>query len=175
LVDDSLVNSSPIKRQKLSMLDGDMETIASDVLVAARISNSTEDTEQWILATTVKYFPHVQKYEVEDADPMCDSDPNTKRKHHLVKEIIPLPGSSDAGPDIPKGSNVLAMFPNTTSFYKAVVVKRKGGEYLLQFEDDDEDGETPTRPVDAEYVVARHSHIKKEKDKLKRKDQKLFQ
>jgi hypothetical protein len=53
---------------------------------------------------------------------------------------------------------VLAIFPNTSCFYRATVfsVQRKKAlrEYLLKFADDeDEKGETPTRRVAARYVL----------------------
>jgi SAGA-associated factor 29 len=60
------------------------------------------------------------------------------------------------------GDNVLAVFPDTTSFYRAVVQKivkaghtsEKSVEVVVKFADDeDESGITPGRKVPARYVM----------------------
>lgn len=61
-----------------------------------------------------------------------------------LKSIIPLPtGSSDTRLDeFIRGSQVLGLYPETTSFYRATVVntpsggKKSTNGYLLQFVDD---------------------------------------
>ena len=87
-----------------------------------------------------------------------------------VTKLIRLPFTGvmrlGNGTDIfQKASRVLAIFPETTSFYKAVVSKapvwrqdRNGtsvcSELILKFEDDeDETGKTPHRRVPSRYVI----------------------
>ena len=48
------------------------------------------------------------------------------------------------------------MFPDTTTFYPAIVdqaPKKRSTDFLLKFEDDEEDGDTPSRRVSYKYVV----------------------
>ncbi|EGC36465.1 hypothetical protein DICPUDRAFT_54579 [Dictyostelium purpureum] len=116
-------------------------------LVAAR------DTKlQWILAKVNSYSPKTQKYEVIDED---EDEP--KRFSVGSKDILQLPSPNNL-PQIPLQTKVLAMFPDTTAFYPAVVVnvhkvKGKPTHYHLHFEDDQENGETPNRRVNAQHVI----------------------
>lgn len=81
--------------------------------VAAKVSAGDENGA-WILASVVKYDPTSDAYAVQDED---DS------------KIIELPSvkvrrlgmAEDALDELQKGERVLAIFPETTSFYKAVV------------------------------------------------------
>jgi len=130
--------------------------------VAARVSKDRDFPEEWILASIVCFYDSENKYEVEDEDPGDESDPDPIRKHHKLapQHIIPLPEHPEKAPEYTKGSEVLAMFPNTTSFYKATVVAppkpRKHVDYILKFaDDDDEKGETPARKVKPKYVLCK--------------------
>jgi SAGA-associated factor 29 len=53
---------------------------------------------------------------------------------------IPALANSTTLPDLAKGRNVLALYPGTTTFYKAEVVAGWGGEgeVRLRFEGEDE-------------------------------------
>jgi len=100
-------------------------------------------------------------YEVEDEEADDGEDPEATAsppKTYLLprSNLIPLP--TDDQTDFTKDTVVLAMFPNTTCFYRSTVasVQRKKGvrEYLLKFADDeDEKGDTPTRRVAARFVL----------------------
>ncbi|CAG8693788.1 16580_t:CDS:1, partial [Racocetra fulgida] len=58
-------------------------------------------------------------------------------------------------PEFPKNPTIIALYPSTTCFYKAVVVippsqlTPKSSQYLLTFEDDD----NAERYVDSRYVI----------------------
>jgi SAGA-associated factor 29 len=115
---------------------------------------------EWLLATVVRYIPDKQKYEVVDADP--DEDLATRKRYVLPrKSIIPLPTSVPESwvkeTQFSKGTLVLAMFPNTTAFYLARVEvgprRRKDKNYVLIFEDDEEDGRKCKRYVAPRFVV----------------------
>ncbi|KAK4688365.1 SAGA-associated factor 29, partial [Tremellales sp. Uapishka_1] len=84
------------------------------------------DDEEWILATIKRCIGGDRlRYEVQDDDDVNNSFNTT------LRSIIPLP-DPDAPPhlsshpsnleDFPKGSTVLALYPDTTSFYSATVI-----------------------------------------------------
>jgi len=127
-------------------------------LVAAQIAK-LKKPQQWILARVVRYLLDKKKYEVEDEDP-GDDENNPVRKHYIlsIQHVVPLPQGDVTDPEYPKDSTVFAVFPNTTTFYTAIVVappkKKRNGEYTLRFADDeDEQGHTPIRKVPTAYVV----------------------
>lgn len=69
--------------------------------------------------------------------------------------IIPLPKTGS--PVLPVGTFVLAVYPETTTFYRGTVVaparRQQSGEYsdyTVEFEEDDSDG---GRPVKFQFVV----------------------
>jgi SAGA-associated factor 29 len=76
--------------------------------------------------------------------------------------VIPMPRSAlvREGQNFPQGTTVLAVYPATTTFYRAVVVqqaRRQGsgeyGDFLLEFEDDGDADGLPQRPVPFMHVV----------------------
>jgi len=124
--------------------------------VAAKTGES-----MWILTTVVRFLPEkVDQYEVVDADPYEDV---ATRKHYTLprKCIIPLPTTQpeqwSKATCYPKSSMVLAMFPNTTAFYPAVVQgcpTRGHPDYVLIFDDDEENGKkAPKRNVAPRFVI----------------------
>ncbi|KAK9117318.1 hypothetical protein Sjap_016265 [Stephania japonica] len=100
-----------------------------------------------------------------------------------MSRIIPFPKKNDpsSAPEYPTGKHVLAVYPGTTALYKATVVnphrkldilyadlflfsrhtainywptlQRKTDDYLLEFDDDEEDGSMPQRNVPFHKVV----------------------
>jgi hypothetical protein len=139
-------------------------------LVAARAPGS----DDWILAKVTGYNPKTQRYEVEDFAPE-EEDAFAKKFQAGHNSVIPLPPDSSLAPPspspgslhgprvylyhpIPAKTPVLAMFPNTTTFYPAKVVSSHKKNkvvmfYHLQFDDDHEDGFTPSRKVNAQFVI----------------------
>lgn len=79
------------------------------------------DEENWIMAEVISYSHHTQKYEVHDIDE------EQKPRHILSKRrIIPLPlhranPETDAHALFSKGTVVMALYPQTTCFYKAII------------------------------------------------------
>ncbi|KAH9867095.1 hypothetical protein IAQ61_007687 [Plenodomus lingam] len=63
-----------------------------------------------------------RRYEIIDADPdpPTPSVPYRASVNHLIP--IPPPSTNTTLPDLHKGKNVLALYPGTTTFYKAEVV-----------------------------------------------------
>jgi uncharacterized membrane protein YgcG len=125
-----------------------------DEEVAARPPNAQpadDSTAGWILARVAKYSAERDQYQVRDEE-----------------EVLTIPSSGvirlhEAGEhlgDVQKGDTVLAVFPDTTSFYRAQVTKvpkqqgQRGGEVHVKFDDDeDETGRTPHRRVPSRHVL----------------------
>jgi len=122
-----------------------------DEQVAARIDG--EDAG-WILATVKKYHPSTDEFDV------LDEDEDTKLIRLSRDQVIRL---DDSVENLQKGDTVLAVFPDTTSFYRGRISKpvknrsaSSGGdtEVFVQFEDDeDETGRLPHRRIPARHVM----------------------
>jgi SAGA-associated factor 29 len=129
--------------------------------VAARVTPENADKDDWIVVKVIRFDREANKYEVIDEEP-GDDEESGQRKYKLPPScIIPFPKRTDASTaaDFPTGSQVLAVYPKTTALYKAAVFashrKRKNDDYLLEFDDDEEDGcdGLPKRSVPFYHVV----------------------
>jgi len=75
------------------------------------------------------------RYEVQDPEPDESGAPGQIYKTSAAALIaIPLPDA--ALPDYAVGKQVLARYPETTTFYRADVTGQKKDTYKLRFEDD---------------------------------------
>jgi len=125
--------------------------------VAARVKSS-DGEENWILAEVVSWVTATNKYEVDDIDAE-----EGKERHVLSKRrIIPLPlkkANPETDPEalFQKGTLVMALYPQTTCFYKALVhdpPKKPQDEYSVLFEDTSyADGFSPPLNVPQRYVI----------------------
>jgi len=125
--------------------------------VAARVKAS-DGEENWILAEVVSWVTATNKYEVDDIDAE-----EGKERHVLSKRrIVPLPlmkANPETDPEalFHKGTLVLALYPQTTCFYKALVhdpPKKPQEEYSVLFEDTSyADGFSPPLTVPQRYVI----------------------
>ncbi|KAI5703215.1 hypothetical protein M8J75_009131 [Diaphorina citri] len=127
-------------------------------MVAALVRNVEDNEDNWILAEVVNYNASTRTYEVIDIDDV------QKGPHQLSrKQIIPLP-TKRANPEtepealFPIGSVVMALYPQTTCFYKAIVnsLPTTGtDDYELLFEDNSyADNYAPPLGVPQRYVIA---------------------
>ncbi|KAK2589026.1 hypothetical protein KPH14_001869 [Odynerus spinipes] len=126
-------------------------------MVAALVKGSEEE-ENWILAEVVQFNPTTNKYEVDDIDE------EQKDRHTLSRRrVVPLPlmranPETDPHALFPKGSVVMALYPQTTCFYKAVVNQlptTATEEYEVLFEDATyADGYSPPLNVAQRYVIS---------------------
>ncbi|KAF8672143.1 hypothetical protein RhiXN_09039 [Rhizoctonia solani] len=121
-----------------------------------RVAFRPPKTEQWILGLVKRQFMESgkQMYEIQDADTEEPGPPFMTD----IRSLIPLPdpdapvGSAahiSSYPEFSKGTEVMAIYESTTSFYRAVVVAgpkdpwqggrtvKKEPQYKLQFEDDE--------------------------------------
>lgn len=131
--------------------------------VAARVKYSEEE-EQYILAEVVSFNSSTGKYDVEDIDYSEEEGKNEKERHQLSRRrITPLPLYKCDPQQNPEAlfqlkQLVLALYPQTTCFYKAIVhtvPKSKDSDYTVLFEDTSyADGYSPPLNVPQRYVVA---------------------
>ncbi|CAJ0632125.1 6894_t:CDS:2 [Entrophospora sp. SA101] len=110
----------------------------------------TKSAEQnWILATVVGYKPEVEDADQFEASNRLFTVPN--------KHVLPIANRGEIKiNEFPKDHPVLALYTETTCFYKAVVVlppskitPSKKDCYLLEFEDDGH----AHRYVESQYVL----------------------
>jgi hypothetical protein len=92
--------------------------------VGYKVAALVRKPDEWILAVVTKQLPEKNKYEVTDAD-----DEEEPKKYLIPKAaVIPLPTPDNSAKgfvktyEFAKDAPVLAIFPNTTCFYKAHVV-----------------------------------------------------
>ncbi|XP_038717468.1 SAGA-associated factor 29 homolog B-like isoform X1 [Tripterygium wilfordii] len=129
--------------------------------VAARVTGDNSEKDEWFVVKVIHFHKDTKEFEVLDEEPGDEEEGSGQRKYHLpMSHIIPFPKRNEPSsvPDFPPGRQVLAVYPRTTALYKATVVspqrKRKTDDYLLEFDDDEEDGKMPQRIVPFDRVVA---------------------
>mmetsp|Transcript_5581 Transcript_5581/g.5741 ORF Transcript_5581/g.5741 Transcript_5581/m.5741 type:complete len:250 (+) Transcript_5581:3-752(+) len=139
--------------------------------VAAKVSKSDENGS-WILANVLSVDTNLEVYEVQDED-----DP----RRIMTIPYANLRRLTENASDVKKGDRVLAVFPETTSFYRGNVVKtpkllngnsnnnnnnngnssnnnntNNNGQWevVVKFDDDeDETGKPPARKVPSRFVI----------------------
>lgn len=134
---------------------GDMVAALTKVSAMDKGGN---DEENWIMAEVISYSHHTQKYEVHDIDE------EQKPRHILSKRrIIPLPlyranPETDAHALFQKGTIVMALYPQTTCFYKAIINDLPATakqDYEVLFEDSTySNGYSDPMYVSQRYVIS---------------------
>ncbi|KAF5282551.1 hypothetical protein FQA39_LY04958 [Lamprigera yunnana] len=129
-------------------------------MVAALVKVAEGDGDNWILAEVVSFTHTINKYEVDD----ILEEQNQKKRHILSKKyVVPLPlmranPETDSSALFPQGTVVMALYPQTTCFYKAIVNKlpqTHTDEYEVLFEDFSySNGYSPPLYVAQRYVIA---------------------
>ncbi|RLN97188.1 hypothetical protein BBJ28_00016950 [Nothophytophthora sp. Chile5] len=99
------------------------EILSEGCHVAAKVARSHE---LWIMARVVGFNSESNTYEVEDVDAGDDDDDEAPRRHHIVpwQQVVELPGDSlpeDMWIQYAVDERVMAMYPNTTSFFRSTV------------------------------------------------------
>ncbi|KAH9259366.1 hypothetical protein BASA81_002409 [Batrachochytrium salamandrivorans] len=135
--------------------------------VAAKIDGGQE----WNLMTVLRYAKKTRTYVLEDADEQVEKKDEVEVSKELV---IPLSCAEYSFGPFPTGTRVLAMYPGTTSFYFAKVIKCSKRtakrtshakqqlppssvmfDYQIQFDEDDygADGELVMHAIKGEHVA----------------------
>lgn len=123
-------------------------------LCAMRVSpNQMADTE-WILGRVISYSSESGLYQIADEDPEAALE--TKKVSLAPSQVKP----SGTGLDkLQKGETVMAVYPETTSFYHAIVTqlprKVANATYVhVQFKDDsDEFGVTHEKMILTQHIM----------------------
>ncbi|KAG8366911.1 hypothetical protein BUALT_Bualt16G0017100 [Buddleja alternifolia] len=128
--------------------------------VAARVIQEDAGKDDWFVVKVIHFDKEKREFEVLDEEPGDDEEGSGQRKFKVpMSHIIPLPKRTDhsTAHDFTTGKHVLAVYPETTTLYKATVAqphKRKTDDYVLEFDDDEEeDGSLPQRLVPFHRVV----------------------
>lgn len=124
--------------------------------VAAKVTR-TDENGSWILASVQRFYADSETYDVQDED---DTSKLIRLPWtHVMRLSTGMEGY------FAKDKDCMAIFPETTSFYRSKVSKnpvwvmdRTGipmvKEIIVKFEDDeDSQGRTPNRRVPARYVI----------------------
>lgn len=125
--------------------------------VAAKVTR-TDENGSWILAAVQRFYPDTETYDVQDED---DTSKLIRLPWTHVMQL-----SKSSAERYTKNRPCMAIFPETTSFYRAIVSKSPVwtwdesarapvmSELVVKFEDDeDAAGRTPHRRVPARYVI----------------------
>ncbi|KAK7469216.1 hypothetical protein VKT23_003705 [Stygiomarasmius scandens] len=132
-----------------------------------KANGGTESDDNWILAVVTKCInADKNRYEVHDPEPQESGEPGL-HYNTTLRSIIPLPdlnapvgspSSLAAYREFTAGSTVMALYPDTSCFYRAEVIvtpremQPTGGRvptYKVKFEDDD----NQEHLVSAQWVV----------------------
>lgn len=123
--------------------------------VAAKVTR-TDENGSWILASVQRFYADTETYDVQDED-------DTSKLIRLPWTHVMRLSTGTEGV-FEKTKACMAIFPETTSFYRAKVSKSpvwkldRGipmvKEIIVKFEDDEDgSGRTPHRRVPARYVI----------------------
>ena len=138
-------------------IPSDVSYVAQPGDMVAALVRSPDGDENWILAEVVSYNHSSAKYEVDDIDE------EQKDRHTLSRRrVIPLPtmrASPETNPEAlyQSGATVMAIYPQTTCFYKGVIKEQPAGaaeDYQVLFEDPSyADGYSPPLNVAQRYII----------------------
>ncbi|KAI9715334.1 MAG: hypothetical protein M1812_005979 [Candelaria pacifica] len=92
-----------------------------------------------------------RRYEVQDPEPDSVTGAPGQVYRTGASSLIPIPLPGTHLPDYPKGKQVLARYPETTTFYRAEVMSSKKDFCRLKFEGEDEEGKE--MEVDRRFVL----------------------
>ncbi|KAK0653097.1 SGF29 tudor-like domain-containing protein [Cercophora newfieldiana] len=115
---------------------------------------ATNESPDWMMGRVqqVTGDGKARRYKVQDADP--DLTPDQRAEYRTnASAMIPIPTSNADLPDLEKGKTVLALYPDSTTFYKAEVIGKDAptGRVSLRFEG--EENSVTLQLVERRYVV----------------------
>lgn len=92
----------------------------------------------------------IRSYDVRDPEPDEHGAPGQIYRASAAS-LVPIPPPGATLPEFPKGKQVLARYPDTTTFYRAEVMGMKRDTYRLRFEGEEEIGKE--MEVDRRFVL----------------------
>lgn len=116
-------------------------------LVAAKTKK--DDSIVWILAIVIQFNADTNKYEVKDAETDIESPDYQRIYNFSPQNIVALPRKESVknAVRLTVGTHVLALYPDTSCFYRAQVLQvytatpdgpYNFDAYVVQFEDDND-------------------------------------
>lgn len=127
-------------------------TLGAVVAFRPKPSPGNEEPD-WIQGEVVKIIGEgkSRRYDVQDPEP----DEITRKPGQIYRtsasSMVPIPSLGAPLGDYPAGKTVLARYPDTTTFYRAEVVRMDGSNVVLRF--DGEDEKEKTLEVDRRFVL----------------------
>jgi SAGA-associated factor 29 len=113
-------------------------------------ARATEGEGILCIVTSVSGEGKQRRYEIIDADPEPPTPPQATRAS--VTQLVPIPPSNASLPNMEAKKPVFALYPGTTTFYKAEVVSQRDGQTVrLKFEGEEEAGRETD--VERRYVL----------------------
>lgn len=114
-----------------------LEPIVEGLEVAFRLRN--RHMEEWIQCEVMRVTAEGTKFEIRDPEPDENNNPGQTFKVSN-KEILLIPPLSEAKglTNYPSGTRVLARYPETTTFYTAMVVGNRKDVVRLKFDGEEE-------------------------------------
>ncbi len=141
------IAATAAQRAKITFFKG------QDVVFKPKPATTTESVE-WMLGRVqqVSGEGKSRRYKVQDADP--DLPPGDRVEYRTsASSMIPIPASGVELPPLDRGKTVLALYPDSTTFYKAEVMGSEAstGRVSLRFEG--EENNVTLQLVDRRFVV----------------------
>ena len=115
-----------------------LEPIVVGLEVAYKLRN--RHFEEWIQCEVMRVIGDGMKFEIRDPEPDENNNPGQTFKANY-KEVLLIPPLDEVDElvNYSYGSKVLARYPETTTFYPAIVVgSRKDGRVRLKFDGEEE-------------------------------------
>ena len=135
------------QRAKISFFKG------QDVVFKPKAVTTTDSTE-WMLGKVQQVLGEgkSRRYKVQDADPDLPADQRVEYRTS-ASSMIPIPATGTDLPPLDRGKTVLALYPDSTTFYKAEVMGGEAaiGKVSLRFEG--EENNVTLQLVDRRFVV----------------------
>jgi SAGA-associated factor 29 len=124
-----------------------------DVVFKPKAITTTDSTE-WMLGKVQQVLGEgkSRRYKVQDADPDLPADQRVEYRTS-ASSMIPIPATGADLPPLDRGKTVLALYPDSTTFYKAEVMGGEAavGKVSLRFEG--EENNVTLQLVDRRFVV----------------------
>ena len=113
--------------------------LGDDVAFKRKIQGPKAEDPDWILGQVVKVIGEgkSRRYEVKDPEP-DENNPAGNTYKSSASQMVPIPAEGSKLEDYEVGRTVLALYPETTTFYKAEVKAMLEGGARVQLLFDDE-------------------------------------
>ncbi|EGS19571.1 uncharacterized protein CTHT_0040490 [Thermochaetoides thermophila DSM 1495] len=124
-----------------------------DVVFKPKPTNPNETTE-WMLGKVQQVIGDgkTRRYKVQDADP--DIPPEQRVEYRTsASNMIPLPAADAELPELEKGKVVLALYPDSTTFYKAEVMGTEPGTGRVSLRFEGEENNVTLQVVERRFIV----------------------